>query len=371
MPQYDYLVVGAGLFGSIFAYEAKKSGKKVLVIDKRNHIGGNCYSEPYEDYHIHKYGPHIFHTSLKYVWEYINQFATFNNFTLRNKANINNKIYSLPINLNTIQQVWPEAYNPQNAINKINQDKLNISDPKNFEEYCLSTMGKTLYEMFFYGYTKKQWGREPKSLPASIAKRIPIRLNYNDRYYSDADIYEGIPVEGYTAIFEKLLKDIEVHLSCDYFKDKFYFDSLAEKIVYTGPIDRLFEYKHGDLEYRTLTHKHHEINSDFQGTALVAYPSLNIEWTRIIQHKYFALSKSEKDYITFEYSKEYNKNFAEEPFYPINDFNNNERYEKYRQEADKEKNLIIGGRLGNYKYYDMDKTIVNALDVCKKELAGK
>ena len=287
MSKYDYLIVGAGLFGSIFAYEANKIGKKVLVIDKRSHIGGNCYSEPYEDYHIHKYGPHIFHTSLKYVWEYINKFATFNNFTLRNKANINNKIYSLPINLNTIQQVWPEAYNPQNAINRINQDKVNISDPQNFEEYCLSTMGKTLYEMFFYGYTKKQWGRDPKSLPAAIAQRIPIRLNYNDRYYSDSDIYEGIPDKGYTAIFENLLKDIEVHLNCDYFGEKSYFDSLAEKVVYTGPIDRLFEYKYGDLEYRTLIHKHHEINSDFQGTALVAYPSLNIEWTRIIQHKYF------------------------------------------------------------------------------------
>ena len=370
MPKYDYLIVGAGLFGSIFAYEAKKLNKKVLVIDKRNHIGGNCYSEPYEDYHIHKYGPHIFHTSLKYVWDYINQFTSFNNFTLRNKANINNKIYSLPINLNTIQQVWPDAYNPQNAINKINQDKINIPIPKNFEEYCLSTMGKTLYEMFFYGYTKKQWGRDPKSLPASIAQRIPLRLNYNDRYYSDADIYEGIPVNGYTAIFEKLLKDIDVNLDCDYFKDKTYFDSLAKKIVYTGPIDRLFDYRFGDLEYRTLTHKHHEINSDFQGTALVTYPSLNIEWTRIIQHKYFALSKSDKDYITFEYSKAYDKNFSDDPYYPINDFLNNERYEKYRLEADKQSNLIIGGRLGNYKYYDMDKTIVNALDVCKKELAG-
>ena len=371
MPQYDYLVVGAGLFGSIFAYEANRLNKKVLVIDKRNHIGGNCYSEPYEDYHIHKYGPHIFHTSSKYVWDYINQFTSFNNFTLRNKANINNKIYSLPINLSTIQQVWPEAYNPQNALNKINQEKINITDPQNFEEYCLSAMGKTLYEMFFYGYTKKQWGKEPKLLPASIAKRIPFRLDYNDRYYSDADIYEGVPINGYTSIFEKLLKDIDLNLNCDYFSDKSYFNSLAKKIVYTGPIDRLFDYKYGDLEYRTLTHKHYEINSDFQGTALVTYPSLNIEWTRIIQHKYFSASKSDKDYITFEYSKPYDKNFSEDPYYPINDFLNNERYEKYRSEANKQNNLIIGGRLGNYKYYDMDKTIANALDICKKELAGK
>lgn len=370
MPKYDYLVVGAGLFGSIFAYEANKIGKKVLVIDKRNHIGGNCYSEPYEDYHIHKYGPHIFHTSSKYIWDYINQFATFNNFTLRNKANIKNTIYSLPINLSTIQQIWPEAYNPQNAINKINQDKVTVENPKNFEEYCLSSMGKTLYEMFFYGYTKKQWGREPKLLPASIAQRIPLRLNYNDRYYSDADIYEGIPEDGYTSIFNKLLKNIDVELDCDYIKNKDHYNSLSNKIVYTGPIDRLFDYKYGDLEYRTLTHKHYEINSDFQGTALVVYPSLDIEWTRIIQHKYFNFSASSKDYLTFEYSKAYDKNLDESPYYPINDFFNNEKYEKYRLEANKEKNLIIGGRLGNYKYYDMDKTIANVLDVCKKELAG-
>ena len=370
MLKYDYLIVGAGLFGSIFAYEANKVGKRVLVIDKRNHIGGNCYSESYEDYHIHKYGPHIFHTSSKQVWEYINQFTSFNNFTLRNKANIKNTIYSLPINLSTIQQIWPDAYNPQNAIIRINQDKVYYENPQNFEEYCLNSMGKTLYEMFFYGYTKKQWGREPKTLPASIAQRIPLRFNYNDRYYSDSDIYEGIPVDGYTAIFEKLLKNIDVELNCDYFKNKDQYNSLANKIVYTGPIDRLYDYKFGDLEYRTLTHKNYEINSDFQGTALMVYPSLDIEWTRIIQHKYFSFSNSKKDYITFEYSKTYNKNFNEDPYYPINDFSNNERYEKYRLEADKDKKLIIGGRLGNYKYYDMDKTIANALDVCKKELAG-
>ncbi len=370
MLKYDYLIVGAGLFGSIFAYEANKVGKKVLVIDKRNHIGGNCYSEPYEDYHIHKYGPHIFHTSNKYVWDYINQFATFNNFTLRNKANIRNTIYSLPINLSTIQQIWPDAYNPQNALNRINKEKENIINPKNFEEYCLSTMGKTLYEMFFYGYTLKQWGREPKTLPASIAQRIPFRLNYNDRYYSDEDVYEGIPENGYTSIFEKLLKDIDIELNTDYFFNSLKYNSLSKKIIYTGPIDRFFDYKYGDLDYRTLTHKQYEINSDFQGTALMVYPSADIEWTRIIQHKYFNFSKSSKDVITFEYSKVYDKNFDEDPYYPINDQINNERYEKYREEANKNKNLIIGGRLGNYKYYDMDKTIANALDVCKKELAG-
>jgi UDP-galactopyranose mutase len=370
MLKYDYLIVGAGLFGSIFAYEANKVGKRVLVIDKRNHVGGNCYSEPYEDYHIHKYGPHIFHTSNKYVWDYINQFATFNNFTLRNKANIRNTIYSLPINLSTIQQIWPDAYNPQNALNRINQEKENIINPKNFEEYCLSTMGKTLYEMFFYGYTLKQWGREPKTLPASIAQRIPFRLNYNDRYYSDEDVYEGIPENGYTSIFEKLLKDIDIELNTDYFANSIKYNILSKKIIYTGPIDRFFDYKYGDLDYRTLTHKQYEINSDFQGTALMVYPSADIEWTRIIQHKYFNFSKSSKDVITFEYSKVYDKNFDEDPYYPINDQINNERYEKYREEANKNKNLIIGGRLGNYKYYDMDKTIANALDVCKKELAG-
>lgn len=370
--KYDYLIVGAGLFGSIFAYEANKLGKKVLVVDKRNHIGGNCYSEPFEDYHIHKYGPHIFHTSKKYVWDYINKFAEFNNFTLRNKAFVNNKIYSLPINLSTMHHIWNDVITPQQAREKINSDKVIFENPQNFEEYCLSTMGKTLYEMFFYGYTKKQWGREPKLLPASIAKRIPLRFSLNDRYYSDDHIYEGIPIHGYTSIFEKLLTGIVVWLECDYIENREFLNSLAEKVIYTGPIDQYFNYMFGDLEYRTLKHSSYNTKIDIQGTALMMYPSEDFHFTRIIQHNYFYNSKSNENVITYEYSKTFDKNIAnEDPYYPINDSINNEKYDKYRNFASVNcPNLIIGGRLGNYKYFDMDTTIENALNVVKQEFAG-
>jgi UDP-galactopyranose mutase len=370
--KYDYLIVGAGLFGSIFAYEANKLGKKVLVVDKRNHIGGNCYSEPFEDYHIHKYGPHIFHTSKKYVWDYINKFAEFNNFTLRNKAFVNNKIYSLPINLSTIHHVWNDVVTPLQAKERINSDKILFENPQNFEEYCLSTMGRTLYEMFFYGYTKKQWGREPKLLPASIAKRIPLRFSLNDRYYSDDHVYEGIPIHGYTSIFEKLLSGIVVWLECDYIVNRDFLNSLAEKVIYTGPIDQYFNYMFGDLEYRTLKHSSYNTKIDIQGTALMTYPSEDFHFTRIIQHNYFYNSKSDEKVITYEYSKTFDKNIPnEDPYYPINDEINNEKYEKYRNFASVNcPNLLIGGRLGNYKYFDMDTTIENALQVVKQEFAG-
>ncbi len=370
---YDYLVVGAGLYGSIFAYEANKAGKKILVVENRNHIGGNCYSEPYEDYHIHKYGPHIFHTNKKHVWDYINQFTSFNNFSLRNKAYVNGKIYSLPINLNTIHQVWPEVNNPLLAKLKLKEESLKIENPSNFEEYCLSTMGKTLYEMFFYGYTKKQWGRDPKTLPVSIAKRIPLRMSFNDRYYSDDHIYEGIPINGYTDIFNKLLSDIDLELNCDYLKNKESLNKLAKKVIYTGPIDRYFDYMFGDLEYRTLKHKTVYTKNDDLGTALITYPSLVYSHTRIIQHNYFTHSNPTYKAITHEYSKIYEKNCtSEDPYYPINDVLNNEKYNKYRSFADENcPELIIGGRLGDYKYYDMDVTIDNSLKLVESELAGK
>ena len=368
---YDYLVVGAGLFGSIFAFEANKLGKKVLVLENRNHIGGNCYSEPYEDYHIHKYGPHIFHTNKKHIWDYINQFASFNNFTLRNKAFVNGKIYSLPINLSTIHQIWPDVKNPKMAQEMLKKDSIKIDNPQNFEEYCLSTMGKTLYEMFFYGYTKKQWGRDPKTLPASIAKRIPLRYSFNDRYYHDDYIYEGIPIDGYTAIFEKLLENIDIELRCDYLKDKEEFDKLAKKTIYTGSIDRYFNYMFGDLEYRTLKHNTVFTKEDLCGTALMTYPSLIYSHTRIISHNYFTNSKSNNKAITWEYSKTYEKkSSSEDPYYPINDEINNNIYKKYKDFADTNfPNLLIGGRLGDYKYYDMDATIDKALALCLKEFS--
>ena len=368
---YDYLIVGAGLFGSIFAYEANKIGKKVLVIENRNHIGGNCYSEKYENYHIHKYGPHIFHTNKKHIWDYINQFASFNNFTLRNKAFVNGKIYSLPINLSTIHQIWPDVKDPKMAEITIKKDCIDIENPQNFEEYCLSTMGKTLYEMFFFGYTKKQWGREPKTLPVSIAKRIPLRFTFNDRYYHDDYIYEGVPIDGYTSIFEKLLENVDVELKCDYLKDKENFNKLAKKIIYTGPIDKYFDYMFGDLEYRTLKHKTIFTKEDYCGTALMTYPSLVYSQTRIITHNYFANSKSENKAVTWEYSKIYEKKCSsEDPYYPINDEINNNIYKKYREYVNTNlPNLIVGGRLGDYKYYDMDATIEQALLLCHKEFS--
>ena len=370
--QYDYLIIGAGLFGSIFAFEANKSGKKVLVLEKRNHIGGNCYSEPFEDYHIHKYGPHIFHTNKKHVWDYINQFTSFNNFSLRSKANIDNKIYSLPINLTTMCQIWPEANSPAKAKEIISKDTVKYPNPKNFEQYCLANMGKTLYEMFFKGYTKKQWGKDPKNLSADIAKRIPIRFDFNDRYYHESHIYEGIPVNGYTAIFESLLKDIEVVLNVDYLNEKHNYKNIAKKIIYTGPIDSYFDYIFGDLEYRTLSHFEQILKGDFQGTAIVNYPSEKVFWTRIIQHKHFNFSKSERDYVSIETSFQFDKKIHDERFYPINDQANNELYLKYKYYADQnEPNVVFAGRLGDYKYYDMDMTIDSALKFVEKELAGK
>jgi UDP-galactopyranose mutase len=364
---YDYLIVGAGLFGSIFAYEANKCGKKVLVIDSRDHIGGNCYSEKFEDYDIHKYGPHIFHTSQKYIWDYINKFTSFNNFTLRNKAFYKNKIYSLPINLTTISQIY-NVYTPQAARDVIEKVKIPCENPDNLEDYILSIVGPEIYNILIKGYTKKQWGKDPKNLPASIIKRLPIRFDMNDRYFPNNDIYEGIPSNGYTEIFNNMLAGISVSLSTDYFSDKSYFDNIAKKIVYSGPIDRYFDYMYGDLEYRSLRHETILNKGDFQGTALVNYTDETIPYTRIIQHKHFLFSNNENDTVTFEFPLNYKR--GGQPYYPINDETNNNKYKLYKEEANKIDNLIIGGRLGNYRYYDMDMTIGNALSVVKKELSN-
>jgi len=369
---YDYLIIGAGLFGSIFAYEANKIGKKVLVIDQRNHIGGNCYTEPYEDYHIHKYGPHIFHTSQKYIWDYLNQFTSFNNYSHRVKAVNQGKTYSLPINLSTINQIWPEVNTPDKAIARIQSEIVPCENPKNLEDHILSLVGPTLYKTLIYGYTKKQWGKEPKYLPSSIIKRLPIRYTYDDSYYPDQDVYQGIPINGYTSIFEKLLKGIDIELNVDFFNDRSYWESKAHKVVYTGQIERYFDYMYGDLEYRSLDFKNYEVMTDFQGCSQMNYPDENTSWNRIIQHKHFTKSKSKNDLITYEYSKNYNpKDLNSNPYYSVNDEKNNQIYERYKDYYQKfTKNLIIGGRLGNYRYYDMDMTIANALSVCKRELAG-
>ena len=366
---YDYVIVGAGLFGSIFAYEANRLGKKVVVIDKRNHIGGNCYTSEYDNYHLHKYGPHIFHTSKKYIWDYINQFTTFNNFSLRNKAFYKDRIYSLPINLNTFSQVWDGCNTPEKAKIMISKEIIDCENPINFEEFLLSKIGPTLYEMFFKDFTKKFWGRDPVELPASIAKRLPIRFNFNDRYYHDSHIYEGIPTNGYTKIFEKLLENVEVILQEDFLKNKSYWISCSKKIVYSGNLDAYFDYSFGDLNYRSISYVDSELDHVFQGTALMTFTDKSIDHTRIIEHHFFNMKSMNKNYISKEFVSEYKRN-VNDPYYPINDEANNTLYEKYKKLADEEKNLIFGGRLGNYKYYDMDMTIGNALTAVKNEFAG-
>ena len=366
---YDYVIVGAGLFGSIFAYEANKLGKKVIVIDKRNHIGGNCFSYEYDSYHIHKYGPHIFHTSQKYIWDYINQFTSFNNFSLRNKANYKNRIYSLPINLNTFSQVWDECNTPEKAMIKIQSEIIKSDNPKNFEEYLLSKIGPTLYEMFFKEFTEKFWGRHPKQLPVSIAKRLPVRFDFNDRYYHDSHKFEGIPTDGYTKIFDNLLCGIEVVLEEDFLSNKSYWTKQSKKIVYSGNLDAYFNYCFGDLNYRSLNYIDIKSDLDYQGTALVTYTEKEIKHTRSIEHHFFNMKPKSKNLISIEYVSEFQKNLND-PYYPINDEKNNSLYEKYKLLAENEKNLIVGGRLGNYKYYDMDMTIGNALAAVKNEFAG-
>lgn len=370
--KYDYLIIGAGLFGSIFACELNKHGKKVLVIEKRSHIGGNCFTEKFEDYHIHKYGPHIFHTSQKYIWDYINKFSEFTNYSHRVKAHSDGKIYSLPINLLTINQIWPEITTPEQAKSKISKELIPCDNPKNLEDHILSMVGPIIYERLIKGYTTKHWGKDPKNLPASIIKRLPIRYTFNDRYYHDHDIYEGMPVDGYTPIFEKLLEGIDIKLGIDYFKDRSYWENQANKIIFSGQIDQYFDYMFGDLEYRTLDFKNIISGHDIQGVSQMNYPDLDFPWTRVIQHRYFSSRKSDKDYVTYEFSRSFDKNVrTDEPFYPMNDDANNETYNKYKNYLDKNcKNIIIGGRLGNYKYYDMDMTIGNALTQVKKELAG-
>jgi len=366
--KYDYLIIGSGLFGSIFAYEANQLGKKVLLIEKRNHIGGNCYTEQYQDYFLHKYGPHIFHTSQKYIWDYLNQFVKFSNYRHKVRANINDKFFSLPINLFTINQIWPDISNAKAASEKIKEEIIFCNNPKNLEEHILSMIGPTLYEKFIYGYTKKQWGKDPKDLPASIIKRLPIRLNHNENWYPDTDIYQGIPENGYTELFNKLLRNIEVIVDVAYFKNREHWDKIANKIVFSGQIEQYFDYMFGDLEYRSLEFKNFETQEDFQGIAQVNYPSTDIPYTRTIQHKYFTNSNSKYDYITYEYSKTYNKNLNDVPYYPVNTEQNNAIYNLYKNYAEKEfPNLIIGGRLGNYRYYDMDMTVGNALATVKKE----
>jgi UDP-galactopyranose mutase len=363
---HDYLIIGAGLFGSVCARELTDLGYKCLVIEKRNHIAGNCYTENDNGIHVHKYGPHIFHTSNETIWNYINRFAQFNNFRYNPRVKYKNKLYSFPINLLTLYQVYGVT-TPKEAQQKLDEVKHIIENPTNLEDWALSQVGGELYEIFIKGYTTKQWGTSPKNLPTSIIKRIPIRLNFDENYYFDK--YQGIPIGGYTQIFEKLLNNIEVKLDTDYFENKEYFDSIANKIIYTGPIDKFYNYKFGELEYRSLEFKVDKYNIlDYQGVAGINYTDIEVPYTRKIEHKHFEPNsnafKNNYTIVTTEYPQKWTIN--QEPYYPINDQKNNILYKKYSELAESEEKYIFGGRLANYKYYDMHQVIGEALSFIKK-----
>lgn len=361
--KYDYLIVGAGLFGSVFAHEAKKKGKTCLVIDKKDHIAGNIYCEEIEGINVHKYGAHIFHTSNKKVWDYINQFAEFNNYINSPIAVYKDELYNLPFNMNTFSKMWG-IRTPQEAkaIIKKQIEDLNITDPQNLEEQALSLAGKDVYEKLIKGYTEKQWGRPCTELPAFIIKRLPFRFVYDNNYFNAR--YQGIPIGGYTKLIEKMLDGIEVKTNTDYFDFIKENPDIAEKTLFTGMIDEFFDYKLGALEYRTVRFETEVLDTDnYQGNAVVNYTDRDVPYTRIIEHKHFEFGQQEKTVISREYSSEWKVGM--EPYYPVNNEQNNKLYEQYKELAAKEKNVIFGGRLGDYKYYDMDKVIEAALTLCE------
>ena len=364
---YDYLVVGTGLFGSVFAYEANKRGKKVLVIDKREHIGGNVYTEEIENIQVHKYGAHIFHTSNKEIWDYIRQFADFNRYTNSPLARYKNETYNLPFNMNTFYQMWG-TITPKEAKEKLDSQiaKEGIKEPKNLEEQALSLVGRDIYEKLIKGYTEKQWGKKADELPAFIIKRLPLRMTYDNNYFNDS--YQGIPIGGYTKIFEKMLEGIEVRLNTNFFENKEHFERIANKIVFTGMIDEYFQYCFGPLEYRSLEFETKMLKVDnSQGNAVVNYTEYEIPYTRIIEHKHFEFdSSSEKTIISYEYPTKWDKD--KEPYYPVNDDKNNELYARYKMLAEGQEKVIFGGRLGMYQYFDMHKVIEEALKLVEKEL---
>lgn len=361
---YDYIIVGSGLFGSVFAFEAYKKGKKCLVLEKRSHVGGNIYTQNVHGINVHEYGPHIFHTSNKEIWDYVNQFTTFNHFVNRPRVNYKDKIYSFPINLLTLYQVFG-VKDPASAKEILEKNKIPIANPSNLEEWCLSEIGTDLYEIFIKGYTKKQWMKDPKELPASIIKRIPVRTNFDDNYYFDR--YQGIPEGGYTKIIDKMLYNIPCFVNTDYLKHKNKWDRLGNKIIYTGPIDAYYDYCYGELEYRATKFEHKVLDiKDYQGIAQMNYTSEDISYTRIIEHKHFEFGQQDKTVITLEFPDTWDR--TKIPYYPINDGKNNALYKKYRERAEQEKNVIFGGRLAEYRYYDMHQIIGAALHLAKQEL---
>lgn len=360
---YDYLIVGAGMFGSVFAYEMNAKGKKCLVIDKRAHIGGNCYTERVEGINVHKYGAHIFHTSDREIWRYVNQFAEFNGYINSPMAVYKDELYNLPFNMNTFAEMWG-IKTPAEAkeIIKDQIDKLNISEPKNLEEQALSLVGTDVYEKLIKGYTEKQWGRKCSELPAFIINRLPLRFTFDNNYFNDR--YQGVPVGGYTQIFEKLLDGIEIKLNTDYRDIRN--EKIAKKTLYTGCIDEFFDYKFGALEYRSVRFENEILDEEnYQGNAVINYTSVDIPYTRIIEHKHFEFGAQPKTVISREYSIEWKPGI--EPYYPINDKKNNMLFERYTALAQTRPDVIFGGRLGRYRYYDMDKVIRAALDTVDSE----
>ena len=360
MKEYDYLIVGAGLYGAVMAHELKKKGKKCLVIDRRDHIAGNIYCEDIEGIHVHKYGAHIFHTSDKKIWDYMNQFAEFNNYINSPVAVYKDELYNLPFNMNTFSKMW-NIRTPQEAKEIIEKQRkeTGITDPQNLEEQALFLGGRDIYEKLIKGYTEKQWGRKCTELPAFIIKRLPFRFVYDNNYFNDR--YQGIPVGGYTAIVEKMLEGTEVRTGIDFFEFRKENPEIAEKIIFTGMIDEYYDYKLGVLEYRSVRFEQERYEMEnYQGNAVVNYTDREVPYTRIIEHKHFEYGKQPVTIISKEYSSEWHK--GDEPYYPVNNEKNNLLYEKYRQLAESENNVIFGGRLGNYKYYDMDKVIEAALD---------
>ena len=364
--KYDYLIVGAGLFGSIFAREAADREKKVLVIDKRPHIGGNIYTEDIEGIQVHKYGAHIFHTNSKKAWDYVNRFAEFNRYTNSPVANYNGELYSLPFNMYTFNKMWG-VVTPDEAREKIAKQRAaaGITEPKNLEEQAISLVGTDIYETLVKGYTEKQWGRKCTELPSFIIKRLPVRFTFDNNYFNA--LYQGIPTEGYTKMIEGMLEGIEVRLNVDYFESKDELSALAEKTVFTGAVDAYFDYCYGPLSYRSVRFETEVLDTDnFQGNAVINYTDSETPYTRIIEHKHFVFGTQEKTVISKEYSREWD--IGVEPYYPVNDDTNNALYERYKALADNESRVIFGGRLGQYKYYDMDAVILAALEATEKEL---
>ena len=363
---YDFLIVGAGLYGAVCAYELNKKGYKCLVIDRRQHIAGNIFTENIEGINVHKYGAHIFHTHDKMIWDYINQFAEFNNYINQPVARYKNECYNLPFNMNTFTRLWNDVFTPEEAMNRIEDEKkkYNFTEPKNLEEQAINLVGPTIYEKLIKGYTAKQWGRPCTELPPFIIKRLPVRFTFDNNYFNDR--YQGIPIGGYTKIIEKMLDGIEVKLNTNFFDNRKEFESIAKNIIYTGPIDEYFEYKYGPLEYRTVRFETEILDkANYQGNAVINYTEYEIPYTRIIEHKHFEFdTTSPKTVISKEYSTTWK--LGDEPYYPVNNDKNNELYLKYKDAADKLSNVYFGGRLGQYKYYDMDDVIASALSYCNK-----